>query len=198
MKKALIIAGLLVVGLILTYERETTHGPGVLAPNDPVQTKIERAGSFPMSDFRVIPQADFSLEARVLSRKTYGYGRESELSPIDFALGWGQMSDESVIDKIKIWQSGRWYNWRAKELPIPAREISNHSANMHLIPADDDLKKQLKKVRKGDIVRLTGKLVNVEADDGWRWRSSLTRTDRGNGACEIFYVESVSLANPVD
>ena len=30
--------------------------------------------------------------------------------------------------------------------------------------------------------------IQVEADDGWRWRSSTTREDTGDGACEVVYV----------
>jgi hypothetical protein len=35
----------------------------------------------------------------------------------------------------------------------------------------------------------------VEADtgDGWRWRSSLRRDDRGNGACELVYACSIEV-----
>jgi len=48
-------------------------------------------------------------------------------------------------------------------------------------------------VRAGDRVRIDGWLVNVEAGDGWRWRSSLTREDSGSGACELVYACAISL-----
>jgi len=183
----------LVLGFVLTHEREVTHGPGVVAPDAPVQTNLKNEGTFPFGDYRIKPLADFDLTARILSRKTYGYGRESDLSPIDFALGWGRMSDESVLKNIKISQSGRWYYWRASRLPIPQNEISSNSANMHLIPASGEISRQLKSYHKGEVVHLNGKLVLVTADDGWQWKSSMTRNDRGNHACEVFYVESASV-----
>jgi hypothetical protein len=49
--------------------------------------------------------------------------------------------------------------------------------------------RRLKDVRPGQVVRLRGYLVAVTADDGWQWRSSLSRTDTGSGACELFWVE---------
>ncbi|MCH8244999.1 MAG: hypothetical protein IH951_01180 [Bacteroidetes bacterium] len=193
MKKGLIILAIFTIGFVVTFEKEVKHGPGVLAPDDPVQIDIKPAASFLFNEYRLIPQADFSLTARILSKKKYGYGRESDLSPLDLALGWGRMSDESILESFSISQSGRWYSWRSRELPIPAREVSNHSANMHIIPATDQLEKRLKRLKKGEIIQLIGKLVNVQADDGWRWKSSLERTDRGNGACELFYVESLTV-----
>lgn len=193
MKKAVIIGAVLVTVFVLTHEREVKHGPGVLAPDVPAQIDLKNARSFAFDEYEITPLADFHLTARILSRKTYGYGRESDLSPIDLALGWGRMSDENVLKHIKISQSGRWYHWKARKLPIPQPEISSNSANMHLIPANDELKKELKKLRKGEVVELRGKLVLVKATDGWRWKSSLTRNDRGNHACELFYVEFLAV-----
>jgi hypothetical protein len=51
----------------------------------------------------------------------------------------------------------------------------------------------MKAVRVGQVVKIIGKLVEVQASDGWRWRSSLTRKDTGNGACELIYVEAISV-----
>jgi hypothetical protein len=48
-------------------------------------------------------------------------------------------------------------------------------------------------VRTGSVVRLEGYLVEARADDGWRWRSSLTREDTGNGACELVWVERLDV-----
>ena len=65
------------------------------------------------------------------------------------------------------------------------------SANMHLIPADSNVRRQLKHVRAGNVVHLRGYLVNARRADGFTWNSSLTRNDTGAGACELFYVASV-------
>jgi hypothetical protein len=100
------------------------------------------------------------------------------------------MSDSAVLAKIDISQGNRFYRWQTREPPIPLREIEMSSANMHLIPADDSVKYALEDTREGQLVKLTGKLVKVDAKDGWRWKSSLTRNDTGGGACELIYVET--------
>jgi hypothetical protein len=76
-------------------------------------------------------------------------------------------------------------------MPIPRREIETHSANMHMIPADEVIEDALLDLRPGEIVSLRGKLVRVEAGDGWRWVSSMTRKDTGGHACELVYVERI-------
>ena len=136
----------------------------------------------------------FEGEFRVLSRKDYYTGREAEISPTDLALGWGAMADPQVYKQLSIRQSNRWYYWRYEnEPPIPRREIETHSANMHIIPANKAVAEQLSKVNDNDRINLKGQLVEVSAEDGWIWRSSLSREDTGNGACELFLVESIQI-----
>ena len=55
------------------------------------------------------------------------------------------------------------------------------------------VERSLKKLREGDIVLLQGYLVDVDHESGWRWRTSMSRTDTGAGACEIVYVEHVAV-----
>ncbi len=173
--------------------RPLEHTAGEIAPADPVQ--VERAGlpRFEVKGYRITPLADFSVEARVLSTENYHAGREADLSPVDLALGWGPMSDSAVLDRLNISQGNRFYFYRWSDAPpIPPEEIVTHSANMHMIPASDAVRRRLAQVRAGEVVSLRGYLVRVEAPDGWRWNSSLTRSDSGNGACELVWVEDIA------
>jgi hypothetical protein len=162
----------------------------MLVADIPEQQILDDAESFDFNGYRITPLATFDLQGRVLSRKDYRFGREAELAPVDIAFGWGRMSDSAVLAKIDISQGNRFYRWQTREPPIPLREIEMSSANMHLIPADDSVKYAMEDAREGQLVKLTGKLVRVDAKDGWRWKSSLTRNDTGGGACELIYVET--------
>lgn len=167
-------------------------GAGQLAPQDPQQTAIPgEAPQFAKAGHRLNALAAYDVTARVLSRESYYFGREADLAPLDFALGWGAMSDDRVLASIDISQGNRFYYWRVEEFPIPREEIESHSANTHLIPANSAVEKRLKAMRPGAVVHLRGYLVQAEADDGWRWTSSLSRSDTGNGACELLWVQSV-------
>jgi len=122
--------------------------------------------------------------------------RRGELSPVDLALGWGPMSDGTVLDAIDIDQYGRFYHWSTSSPPIPLTEIGLHSANMHLIPADASVAAALDEVRRGHVVRFEGELIQAEHPDGFRWRSSLTRRDAGGGACEVVFVKRLEVVAP--
>ena len=147
--------------------------------------------------YRIEPVERFRLEARVLSTRRYRFGRESELSPIDLALGWGPMRDDALLSQLRISQGGRFFyvSWDGS-LGVPTSEIVHNSGNMHMIPASAEVWSVLRSLREGDVIRLDGHLVDVEASDGWRWRTSRSRTDTGPGACELVYVESIRLSVP--
>ncbi len=174
-------------------QRAVVHPPGVLVSAVPAQHETRRA-SIRRDQYTYTPRAEFTLEARVLGRADYYFDTESAISPTDLALGWGRMSDTAVLDALSISQSGRWfhYRWRG-EPPIPQAEIQRSASNMHMVPANDAAAAALAAVRPGQVVRLRGLLVDVDRDDGWRWRTSLSREDGGAGACEIVWLESLEV-----
>ncbi|HSW56436.1 MAG TPA: hypothetical protein VLH59_15230 [Ignavibacteriaceae bacterium] len=193
MKKGLIASAILIVVLIYFFYPETvvTYPAGVTAPDQPKQTSISVIKKWESDEFYFNALAEYQIKARVLSRNNFSIGKESEISPFDLALGWGPMSDQSVIDKIDISQSNRWYRWRADVLPIPAREISLNSANVHIIPKDETIKDKFDDVYSGSLIEMKGYLVEITTADGWRWKSSLKRDDTAGGSCELFWVEDL-------
>ena len=99
-----------------------------------------------------------------------------------------------VLAAFDISQSARFYSWRPHgALPIAREAVITHSANTHVIPADPEVRAQLKRLRVGEVVHLDGVLVDALRDDGATARTSLTRSDSGAGACEIMLVESVAV-----
>ncbi len=191
MRKYVILLVTVASAIFWFREEKVELGPGVLAPEVPKQIPLKGAIPIVFEDYTITPLAGFSVKAKVLSKENYWFGREADLSPVDLALGWGRMSDEEILKDISISQSGRWYSWRVKAFPIPRREIETHSANMHMIPTNRDIEDSLKKIKSGQLVQLHGKLVRVDAKDGWHWISSLTREDTGGRSCELVYVEGL-------
>lgn len=191
---ALLFSALLFAGWLWLGEgKAISHPPGVLAEHAPVQDAVDRMPKLAKPGYEIAPLARFSIEARVLRAEHYRLDRGAELAPVDLALGWGPMSDTAVLEKLEITQGMRFYHWKADTLPIPRRDIETQSANMHMVPADESVARVLKGARRGNIVKLSGYLIEARAPDGWRWRSSLTRDDTGSGACELIWVERVEL-----
>jgi hypothetical protein len=177
-------------------DRVIEHEAGVLCPDEPRQTKSTRRSPWLHGDFMITALADYDIRARVLSRREYGSGKESDLSPVDLALGWGPMSDQFVLDKLEISQGHRWYKWKVKDLmPIPQKDIERSSANVHIVPANSVVEDALDDVYVGSIVHMTGYLIKATQEGTWRWVSSTTRNDTGDGACEVFWVETMKVEN---
>jgi hypothetical protein len=164
---------------------------GAIAAADPLQTDI--VGTPPITTlgrWRLTPRARYDIKARILSREDYHFDLLSDLIPEDLALGWGPMSDSRVLSAFEITQGARFYSWTPKkrELPIPRQAVIEHSANTHVIPADAATRRELARLRVGQVVHLTGFLVDGKRDDGVYIHTSLTRSDSGPGACEVLLV----------
>lgn len=166
-----------------------TMPAGRLAPQPPYQVPVPPS-TFTFQGYQLTTLATYDLMVKVLGKQNYFVDRESDLAPIDLAIGWQQMSDTAVLSKVRIKQQMRWYLYQTDGSTISLAQISLQSANMHIIPAMASIKRQIRALPVGAVIRLRGYLVEAHADDGWTWRSSLTRDDTGAHSCEVMYVNS--------
>jgi hypothetical protein len=194
---SLLAVALLWAGYVYLH-RPITYPPGVLITSEPEQTTLlESAVPIERGAFHLKPLAHFALDARLLHRKIYHWDRQSALAPVDLAVGWGPMSDQAVIDRLNITQSMRffWYEYQQTP-PIAKEEIVCHGTNLHIIPATSAIASRCKSLRIGTLIHLSGELVEATGPDIGTWRSSLSRTDSGNGACELVLVEELLSLTP--
>jgi hypothetical protein len=146
-------------------------------------------------EFYLNPIAEYSVNAVVVSKESYSYGWQAELAPVDLALVWGKLSNPELMENITFSQSDRWYFFEySNDSPLSGSYISTHSSNSHIIPANENISRAVKSIKKNEKVMLKGFLVNVKGrynnTDVW-WNSSITRNDTGDGSCEVFYVTKV-------
>ena len=139
--------------------------------------------------------ATFEAEVLILSRKDYDLFLKdslSEYAPIDLAVAWGEAARQDVRKQVRVWQRDRYFFWHADRQAWQderVRRFGVQSANWHIIPANKVVSRAIKGVGEGDVVSLRGFLVDIAPPGGGRsWKTSLTRTDKGGGACEIFLV----------
>jgi len=154
----------------------------------PIQASTKVGAFSLLPGDKVTPTATFQLQAKVLGKACYN-DNSTKYYACDLALGWGDMANPEFSKHVKISQSTRFwfYQYSYKDLNIASSVIGSQGSNMHIICASEEISKELSKIQKGDNIRLAGYLVNIE-NGNQRWRSSTTRTDSGNGACEIIYV----------
>jgi len=132
----------------------------------------------------------FKGDFRILGSKMYSDDAQAKFSPIDYAVSWGLFAEPEIARHITVNQYDRYLNWKIDRLPVPAEQAMQMVSNMHIIPANPEIAKQIKHVKRGDLVRLKGELVEIK-DKDMVWTSSLTPTDTGDGACEVFRVSSI-------
>ena len=162
-----------------------------LAPDEPAQVMLDPNAILPwhVHGFTFKALATYSITSRILHVAPYAHDSWSEICPVDFALGWGRMSNPKVYEQMDISQLDRHYIWRYSGTPpIPDDEISTHSANTHLIPSTDAVRDTLFTFQRHDVVHLDGYLVHIDLPNGSSINSSLTRDDVGDGACEVMWV----------
>jgi len=187
----IILAVVLTAWIVFHYPKADWKGQ--LASQDPVQISTQLPLPWFYKDFIIIPKAKYHIKAVILSKHHYwGAETEDRLSSYDLALGWGRMSEAGVINQLYISQGGRWYNYHwIKYPPIDPSEIIAHSSNNHIIAADQVVLGQVEHFKRYDVVDLEGYLVDIQSNkENWVWHTSLSRTDTGGGACEVFWVTS--------
>lgn len=164
----------------------------------PVQTeteveefKVEKKDKI----YTVTPKYDYELYGLVTSyhhsdsiidyyHKQWG----DDLNVKDICVLWGDNLQDQILQNF-IFSSTDW-TCNFKTLNDSAWEAfdQNQGSNNHLLVADENLKKEIKKAKKGDQIYFKGYLAKYSHDQGFERDTSTSREDTGNGACEVVYV----------
>lgn len=178
----------------------------------PIDVRAD-AGQRPVSDphpirlveggweWTITPLAEYVLQGVLVGRERYRFDFNAALSPCDLAIAWGPLVSHQAFDDIEFDQGTRRYFWRSGgSRPVDETLVARFSANVHIVPAHPSLGRVACGVRPGQRVALAGDLVAIEARKGDRrftWRSSLTRNDTGDGACEVLYLRRIKVGGRV-
>lgn len=186
----------LLIGGVYYYwtTRPVEHGPGVVAPETPVQEVTYDEDKFTYKDFEITPKANINLEARVLSIKNYYFDQYSDLVNTDVVVGWGPMSDERNLSSLLVRQSDRSFHYEMAKPPIEKKAMWKNASNMHLIGSTSQIRDKINSLRKGHIIRIEGYLVNATSNnEGWTLKSSLKRDDIGKNSSELVWIKSLTI-----
>jgi hypothetical protein len=168
---------------------------GMLAEKDPVQVMLPRPERMKYKTAWVDKLAKYQITARVLHTAASWMDPAASISPMDLGLGWGAFSDKKIVNEFEIGQSDRHLFYSPKSLSAyqAVGRLSSKLANVHSIPANNQVAQQLGWLRPGQVIEAKGYLVNLHLASGMTYYTSLSRTDVGDGACEVMLIESIQI-----
>ena len=81
------------------------------------------------------------------------------------------------------------------QYPYGVHFQGNELSNNHLLSDNETVRETIRQAHIGDQIHLRGKLVNYnwQSHPGWVRRTSTTRNDTGNGACEVVFVNDFEI-----
>lgn len=173
---------------------------GINPGTEPVQSEtpwFQTTVNVPGGSATLSSDASFTMNAKVEGSKAYD-DPISDLVPYDLLLTWGDMANGEIDSKL-VWEQGDRRGQvsgslgGASGVELSADYVIRHVSNNHLIPSTKRIEKAMGNIKPGDLVRIDGRLVDVRMslNDGrvLTVNTSKTRSDQGEGACEIIYVE---------
>ena len=204
-RKFIFFTALALIVILIGFKTVYSRGKDNAIAGLPVPVQGEASGGTSMKigkyDVTLDYIASYDIDALVISTHNYsGSGLDSRLVPRDIALAWGKVAEYNTRIDFNWSQSGRFcrFELHGDDYRNACQYCPNYeceASNNHLIACDSSIRSKIKKIRRGDHVRIKGYLVNLRAvtSDGktYYWNSSTSRSDTGNGACELIYVTSI-------
>lgn len=145
-------------------------------------------------EYSINPKYSYDIYGLVVSYFDYDsflniIHKDDPGNAMDFCVIWGENITNNVYKEMKFRSSEFKCFWKKES----NSKFSNlYLSNNHLIPANMSIKALLKKVNIGDQIHIKGYLADYSISKnkeqvGTR-QTSITRSDEGDGACEIIYV----------
>jgi len=119
---------------------------------------------------------------------TIGKFPESFIAPVDVLLGCGRLLRAEDFAKVRA-------NHEFRTAEVYGMEGPEEVAHEHIIPANYLILLDAINLKNGDLVNMTGDIVDIHIDDR-KYLTSDSRSDtnstaRGGGACEIFFLKKI-------
>ena len=194
---------LAVAGYLFQDELPEAHKMSPLLDRDPIQTLVEEEEfvfDYMGRSYVIQPVAEYEQWGLVVSHNDITafddiYHDSSSVDIKDLCLVWGENVQDGIYNEVQF-SSEPWscaYRTESKEIfrAFNPRQFANN----HILSDNAQVRETINRARIGDQVWLKGILVNYHPEDRPEWlrRSSTSRKDKGNGACEVIFVEEAKI-----
>lgn len=188
---------------------------------EPVQTNLENEKFIKYrgekNNYVLKPQAQYSISGLVTATNSNFWFRDimrsdfDDVALLDLGIVWGDLAkDKRVLYDNISFKSRKtlgqaralYYSWKGSA-PWGGEYIKSHVSHTHMLPANPNVMGGLLHIKKNDIVKIDGYLVDIYTEKSETVAlTSLSRFDtnassRGYGACEDMYVKQVQIGNKI-
>lgn len=169
----------------------------------PSQTPTSREPftfSYRGSSYTVTPKAEYTLNGVVVTHNNISgigdaYHTSDSVDMKDVCVVWGNNLSSRNYQRITYTSEPWTCVINSNDESVWERFFLDELSNNHLLAGDEAVQSRIRSVRIGDQISLTGTLVDYcpLGQPDYLRKTSLIRTDTGNGACEVVFVESFSI-----
>jgi len=151
--------------------------------------------------YTLTPRAGYDISGLVVSQHRGDavlnmYHKADPGNIKDVCVVWGEDITNGSYRKVRFSSEEFSCNYRWSGVVTPPFNPEKMSNN-HLIPATSEIAAAIQAIHVGDQIRMRGLLVDYTVTEDGREifsrRTSLSRKDTGNGACEILYTTDLSI-----
>lgn len=201
LSKLMFGAGLLALAGGWFFVSDLPPGAAILPElaQDPVQEQVSMppfTADIGGRGYQVKPLYEYELWGLVVSMHQSEGWRDyahrdwgDSLNVADLCVVWGEHNARSGLYQKLSFSSGQFTCYvESSDSATWEKFVGEELSNNHILVTDKAIRARVKNARIGDQIHFRGYLVNYQLPGGWR-NTSTVRTDSGNGACEVVWVE---------
>lgn len=176
--------------------------PHVGLKSDPVQTP-STALPFTVDAgkrrYKIEPKFDYEIYGLVVSYQhhdgNYGLHKSwgDHINVADVCVVWSDNAFTLDLTQFDFWNGQFTCVVKTSSYETWSKFRMDQLSNNHLITSDPQLKDRISNLRVGDQIHIKGMLAHYSGGNGGTRKTSTTRTDTGDGACETIYVKEFNL-----
>ena len=149
--------------------------------------------------YRVEPEYAYDITGMIVSYRHHDNNSRmhalanDHLNMLDVCVIWGDNTANEHLHKIDFWNGIFTCNVKTRDKLAWDAFNMDQLSNNHLISDDEFVRRQVRKIRIGDQIRVRGYLASYSSGGGYKRGTSTTRNDTGDGSCETVYVEDFEI-----
>lgn len=183
---------ILIICYLLWEQRPVRYGPGIIADSKPDIEKIDFPNAIETENFIITPKFEMSGTVRVIAKNRYWFENMSGISPFDLLLSWDRMSDEDLLTRMLVSIEDRSYEVQMAKPPYQQGNIHQHLMMTHTIPATEQIQDKISSLRRGQLVSLSGYIVDIENRYGNVWISPVRDELPAYRSSHWFWIEKIT------